>query len=499
MNSFYHTVNSDGSRHIHPHNHGGDFTVELYDTMDLHGAWEMALIEMSYFEQRFANVPEEYGKIQLTSSAKALYNTQFIVHYHEFDDLFLTVHMWNRSRNEWLQTGEIKLNDKRQHCSFLDLTRIINSTKYHQKDSYRSFDVILELHYSSLTITVVTRKNSVAISLSDKLMKLFSITEKSYEFTKWDKRNTHKIPIVQPPIIIDNSTVLFTPITEEKWIKINGLQLEIPKFYWTYYAFKKAVPIMFKKIFPDFTARFTEIRDSEYYLRIGNLPLKNYVIEISDYLNSFVIVSKFETTCGLDIDFSKMPKDEDIVEEHVSFELAYNYYPTEKSLIADLDSLTSKHVNKFIETKGSDQYVEKRFTLDENSKICSFTSTSNYSVELSSYLLNVLQLHNTYESNTRKGPIRLMSAIRPFLHVYCDLIAPHNVNSEEESLLRVINNVVRQDEKIMLTFDYPHYYPISRRFINNIRIYITDSFSTDPLVFTHQVSYLLHFRPCLPT
>src|SRR6266853_2127459 len=98
-----------------------------------------------------------------------------------------------------------------------------------------------------------------------------------------------------------------------------------------------------------------------------------------------------------------MPKKEEIVEEHVLFELAYNYYPTEKLLIADLDSLTSKHVNKFIETKGSDQYVEKRFTLDENSKICSFTSTPNYGVEISSYLLNVLQLHNTYESSTRKG------------------------------------------------------------------------------------------------
>ena len=93
MNSFYHSLNSDGSKNIHTSNHGGDFTVELYDTMELHGAWEVALIEMSYFGQRFANVPEEYGKIQLVSSAKELYNTQFIVHYHELDDIFLTVHM----------------------------------------------------------------------------------------------------------------------------------------------------------------------------------------------------------------------------------------------------------------------------------------------------------------------------------------------------------------------------------------------------------------------
>ena len=38
MKSFYHTLNSDGSKNIHKNNHGGDFTVELYDTMDLRGA-----------------------------------------------------------------------------------------------------------------------------------------------------------------------------------------------------------------------------------------------------------------------------------------------------------------------------------------------------------------------------------------------------------------------------------------------------------------------------
>src|SRR5438552_12122460 len=148
-----------------------------------------------------------------------------------------------------------------------------------------------------------------------------------------------------------------------------------------------------------------------------------------------------------------------------------------------------------MQTKGTDLKVDNIFTLDESSKICTFKSTPNYSVTLSSYLLNLLQLYNTYESHTAKAPIRLISAVRPFLHAYCDLLIPHKVNAEEESLLRVINNVARQDEKVMVAFDYPHYYIISRRFINNIRLYITDS-SGMPLVFTYLVSYLLHFRQC---
>ena len=74
-------------------------------------------------------------------------------------------------------------------------------------------------------------------------------------------------------------------------------------------------------------------------------------------------------------------------------------------------------MRKFIATKGTDIEIDKIFTLDEATRIYSFILTANYSVQLSSYLLNVLQLYKTYESNTAKGPVRLMSAIRPFLYI----------------------------------------------------------------------------------
>ena len=90
MNSFYHTLNSDGSKAIHNNNHGGDFTVELYDTMDLNGYWEVSLVEMSYFGQRFANVPEEYGKIELTSSAQKSY----LIHNSFSIIMSLMIYIW---------------------------------------------------------------------------------------------------------------------------------------------------------------------------------------------------------------------------------------------------------------------------------------------------------------------------------------------------------------------------------------------------------------------
>ena len=97
----------------------------------------------------------------------------------------------------------------------------------------------------------------------------------------------------------------------------------------------------------------------------------------------------------LHIVLSKMPKAADIVEEHASFNLQYNYYPTEKELIDNLNSLTVEHIHKFIDRQTTDFKVENFFTMDAETKICSFKATPHYSVTVCTYLLNLLQLYNT--------------------------------------------------------------------------------------------------------
>src|SRR5438552_8937141 len=241
MNSFYHYVNSDGRKDIHENNHGGDFTVELYDTMDLHGNWEVALVEMSYFGQRFANVPEEYGEIQLTSSARELYNTQFIIHFHELDDLFIDV-CFHTMREPHInhKYGRLSFSNVRKHCTFLDFVKIVNAaTFYRSVDSKVSADVSLGLDSTHLTMTVANAALPISLVPSYNLKNLLKTPWKEMAFQPkpW---GTSKIPISQPPIIVDNSEVLFTPLMKDKWIKINGKLLNIEDFYWTYYSLKKS-------------------------------------------------------------------------------------------------------------------------------------------------------------------------------------------------------------------------------------------------------------------
>src|SRR5438552_4017576 len=177
MNSFYHSVNSDGSKDIHENNYGGDFTVELYDTMDLHGNWEVALVEMSYYGQRFANVPEEYGEIQLTSSARELYNTQFIIHFHELDDLFIDICFYSMMEPRTLyRYGRLNFANVRKHCTFLDFVKIVSATTFHRTDFAEvGADVSSGLDSTHLTITVENPNLPIVLVSSVRLKNLLKI------------------------------------------------------------------------------------------------------------------------------------------------------------------------------------------------------------------------------------------------------------------------------------------------------------------------------------
>ena len=87
MSSFYMTLNSEGSRDIHPDNHGGDFTVELHDTLDLAGAWEVALMEVAYFEKIYGNLDSEYGEMAITSTKAIPYPTKFVATHDKVDHI----------------------------------------------------------------------------------------------------------------------------------------------------------------------------------------------------------------------------------------------------------------------------------------------------------------------------------------------------------------------------------------------------------------------------
>src|SRR5277367_1447375 len=91
ITSFNHAISSDASKDTHPNNHGGDFTVELHNTVDLPGAWEVALVEMSYDGQYFSNIPTEYGRVPVSVAKRKAQSTRLILNYGKVKDMYMQV------------------------------------------------------------------------------------------------------------------------------------------------------------------------------------------------------------------------------------------------------------------------------------------------------------------------------------------------------------------------------------------------------------------------
>ena len=79
--SFFVTLSSNSNRDVYPHNHGGNFTIELNNTLDFGGGmmWEVALVEFWYVGQRFANITQENGVVTVRGSVQRHFTNDYII------------------------------------------------------------------------------------------------------------------------------------------------------------------------------------------------------------------------------------------------------------------------------------------------------------------------------------------------------------------------------------------------------------------------------------
>ena len=503
MDSFYLSLNSDGSKNIYPHNNGGDFTIDLHRTLDLHGRWEVALVEMSYFGQAFGNLLEPYNTVQLYSNRKKAYPTTFVLDYSQADEISMTFWRYTESSGHWRSTGEVKF--PRRHYNWREFKKFItqskNETPIHNDHGKHevSFAINEDAEQTTLVITSVIHRTRMKIEFSPGLKKLLSIKEENVVIGISSENIKTTINIIKPRELVDNSQHLFTPKTPgDLWLMVNDIKIELPKLYWTEKMFERAINLLFKE--NDCNCNFTFFGADE--LLISYSSSKPPTILFSNLMSTtFVGINQRvvnNVDRGKSISYSyTVNQIEDVENDYeLTFKLPYNYFPSAESLIKSLNTSCKENIEKLIAEQASDQELDGEiFTLNEQ-EICSFMTVEHFRIQLPSYLLNVLSLLNTDENHIGTNPVTLVSANRPFLYVCNDLVIPHLINSDEYPLLRIINNNANENEKIMLSFPTLHYYPVWRRYISKIHSYIIDHVSTDSLPFKYTVAYLLHFRPC---
>ena len=79
------------------------------------------------------------------------------------------------------------------------------------------------------------------------------------------------------------------------------------------------------------------------------------------------------------------------------------------------------------------------------------------------------------------------------IYVYCDIVAPQIVGDTEVPLLRIVK-MENHGEVQTITFEKPHYVPVSSRNITSIEIHIKDDYDTTMPYIGAKSIVKLHFR-----
>ena len=489
---FYFTLNSEGSKNIHANNHGGDFTVQLHNTLDLPGAWEVALIEMSYIGQFFGNILYDYGNITVSSDKDKAYPIKFVVDYDVAKEMYISIDMWGH-----IYSREILRFEKSRQYTWKAVKKAFKNLKPSTSDPALSFQIIK----NKLLITPINVNLTWDARFSPFLVKLLSLKSPNAAYHKSQGHKITEMDIEKPDDIRDDSPVLFTPDTiGEIWIRINNsFQINISKTYCTVNLFNKAAS---NKLFA-FTIVKVSTDTDEWQMSMKYSGDKNYNADVvfSDAIQAApnVPVDTFfycgkQASSTLTVKPKRAPESVNSFNE-INLKLSYNYYPNAQSLVENLNMQVVETMYKIAALQHSEQDFENIFCYHEVGSLVLYKSIFQFNVTLSTYTLKMLNLAHTNYTNNGTAAIKLPPAVRPFLHVYCNIIMPQPINDDEYPLLRVINNNAIENEKAMLTFSQPQYYPVSRRYITSIHSYITDHVHPDPLIFTHPISFLLHFRP----
>ena len=203
--SIYVNLRSSECRDIYPNNHGGNFKIELNEPLRLHGAWEVALAEMTYHSQSFPNLPKEHSAVEVYSKKPLeVYDTR---------NLDLYIRTWVFYNDKWRVSDYFEIEYPMQFPSRLDMpkknyswedfkTALENLTKLNNEN--RNEERITNLTFKfdkneNLTLTFHGRTRT-KIVFSEDLVKFLSLN--AWEI--WQAPNVitdiHKMGYIKPAL-----------------------------------------------------------------------------------------------------------------------------------------------------------------------------------------------------------------------------------------------------------------------------------------------------------
>ena len=512
--SFYLTLTSDGSKGTFPANHGGDFKVQLDQTLDMRSQpWEVALVDMLYTGQAFPNLPTDDSQVTLKAGGKPKFENDYFITYDQTLDLWLKFWLERRSPDSTL--GRILLKHAsfylpRQHYSW---PAFVDTLKFLCYQKFNMAQVNLSETEFQFSETNEGLDNIFSMKMSKDFSDLFGI-DLNYKQDFHLGRVHLKLPITKiPKPADDTSMVFYYPFAANKSCKIEvggELIFKLTPQYWTVNMFKRAINALSEDVDSDISVSTMTIEEGsspeDYTLVLtADKEMKGSVaVKISsDFMTVFHTATtdyNLTSTEPLKIPLAIIrAEDEDIPWKNyeASKRLQNNYYPTITSLIKELNDVLADLKLDIAKQRKSSTKGFKFFSVSDD--VVKFAGKDGFAVLLSTGLLRLLRLPISWltTSTTGTGAVVIQSYKRSHLYVHLDCLDYHYINNNVSDLIKVVPNNAALGEKVQLTFSNPHYYAVVRRYMANINMFITDSYFDGILHFDRDIAYTLHFRKCL--
>lgn len=505
--SFYLTLSSDTSRDTFPNNHGGDFKIQLDHVLDMRSEpWEVALVEMQYTGQAFPNLSTDNSQVTLQASGKPEFQNDYIITWDQAYDLEIIVNQYP-SQSAWIPPPRktARINFPRKHYSWTSFVEYLTTEYKKEFDEIDITDTNLQIRRINPDLST-----GFEIKISDNLRKLFGIPPgkifPSKNFT-YDPI-VIDVPIVKPSVIPDTSQLIHTPYADGDVFTIEGdgmFSLTFEKDqYWTVNMLSKAFSAITNELKAEVDLKSISI---DTYTNQMVITSKNISKEkhsqiifsqsIADVLNlpqTHYDLITGKTNCSIQ---PRPPKEREIKFRSytTSTKLRYDYYPTVKSLIEDLNSVLEGAQADIMKNRKSSSVIHTFFSVGDDN-IVKFKGRAGYSVLLDSEVQKMMSLPTTWLSSSVNGSLTtvLKSYKRGHFYIHCDCMDYHYINNAVSDLLRSIGNSAEVDEKVILSFQDPRYYAVSKRYMSNINMFVTDGLFDGILKFNRDVVYTLHFR-----
>lgn len=513
--SFYLTLTSDGCRETFPSNHGGDFKVQLDQTLDMREhPWEVALVEMIYTGQAFPNLPIEDSQVTVKASGKPQFENDYIITYDQTLYLWLEFKLEKRigTARELIKKKLIQL--PRQHYSWTSFATTLKSL-CHQEFRMGS----VKLTETDLEFAEVKgNDNLFNMNMSKDFSDLFQIDVKYKQIHDFvGGWTTFRLPIKLPKPATDTSLVFYSPYAAPKncRMEINDhtIFLLTPQ-YWSVNMFKRAINALgndFGKgswlssmIIEEghnptectlvLTANKEMNKDEK-----GHIEVK-FSADFAKVFQLGALTFHIKFTESLRIPISIIEANDDDTpwkNYEASRRLRNNFYPTITSLVEELNGVVAESMLDIATRRKSSTKSFTFFSVQNN--IVKFEGKDGFTVLLSTGLLTLMNLPSSWLTKSVMGSIAVImkSYKRSHMYVHLDCLDHHYINNNVSDLLKVIPNSAATDEKVLLTFSDPHYYAVASRYMGIINMYITDDYFEGILRFDRDIAYTLHFRRCV--